>query len=88
MMSIYQEAQFTISASSASDVTKGFLRHPHELGIRLYYHPLRISEYQTGSAIITPATRDGPEPINNRGWTLQESLLAPRLLIFTGLMMV
>ncbi|KAK8085533.1 HET-domain-containing protein [Apiospora hydei] len=87
MMSIYQNAHFTISAASASDVTQGFLRSPSEPGATgLAYHPLRVSENQTGLVIVSqPEVKDLTEPINKRGWTLQESILTPRLLIFTGL---
>ncbi|KAK6850654.1 HET-domain-containing protein [Apiospora arundinis] len=91
MMSIYQKAHFTISAASASDATEGFLRAPSELGgishLGPYYHPLQVSEDQIGSVVITPARR-GHEPVNKRGWSLQESLLTPRLLVFTDHMTV
>ncbi|KAK6855264.1 heterokaryon incompatibility protein [Apiospora arundinis] len=91
MMSIYQKALFTISAASASSVTEGFLRAPTDpCGIsRLgpYYHPLQVGKDQTGSVMVMPVISD-PEPLNRRGWSLQESLLTPRLLIFTDHMTV
>ncbi|KAK8131194.1 hypothetical protein PG984_007632 [Apiospora sp. TS-2023a] len=90
MMNIYRNATFTVSAASASDVTEGIFRTPHELRIERgpYYHPIRTDDGQTGSVILARIARYvAAEPINNRGWTFQESLLTPRLLIFTELMM-
>ncbi|KAK7992439.1 Het domain-containing protein [Apiospora saccharicola] len=90
MMNIYRNATFTISAASASDVTEGIFRTPHELRIERgpYYHPIRTGDGQIGSLILARIVRYvAAEPINNRGWTFQESLLTPRLLIFTELMM-
>lgn len=88
MMDIYQDAQFTISAASAPKVGRGFLLDPLESRTGLYYHPLHINKGQIGMAIITPQASHRIEPLNKRGWTLQESLLTPRLLVFTDLMAV
>ncbi|KAK7932182.1 heterokaryon incompatibility protein [Apiospora marii] len=90
MMNIYRNATFTISAASASNATEGIFRTPNQLRIERgpYYHPVRTSEGQTGSVVFARIARYvAAEPINNRGWTFQESLLTPRLLIFTELMM-
>ncbi|KAK7976595.1 C2H2 finger domain-containing protein [Apiospora arundinis] len=91
MMSIYQNALLTISAASASGVAEGFLRAPTEAGcishLGPFYHPFQVSKDQFGSVMVVPF-RDGPEPLNRRGWSLQESFLTPRLLVFTDHMTV
>lgn len=84
MMSIYQNTQFTISAGSASAVAEGFLQTDYrDPNIGAYYHPLRVDEYTMGSVIITESAPSfasvgaSQQPINTRGWTLQEAVLTP-----------
>ncbi|KAL7903855.1 heterokaryon incompatibility domain-containing protein [Trichoderma velutinum] len=95
MMGIYQKTQFTISVASASAATEGFLHTDyHDPSIGAFYHPLRVEEETMGSVIIADSSSSfasivaHQQPINNRGWTLQEALLTPRLLIFTNMHMV
>ncbi|KAL7966585.1 heterokaryon incompatibility domain-containing protein [Trichoderma sp. SZMC 28014] len=95
MMGIYQKTQFTISVASASAATQGFLQTDyHDPSIGAFYHPLRVKEDIMGSVIISEGSSSfasvsaHQQPINTRGWTLQEALLTPRLLIFTNMHMV
>ncbi|KAF2867399.1 heterokaryon incompatibility protein-domain-containing protein, partial [Massariosphaeria phaeospora] len=79
MLSIYVNAQFTISAAGATTCNEGFLARPdrHEDSHNgPFFLALRADEDTMGS------------PLNERAWTLQEALLTPRLLIFTALNMV
>lgn len=95
MMHIYQNTQFTISAASALDVTHGFLQTQlDDPSIGAFYQPLRIDEQTTGSVLISESSPSfacvgaHQQPINTRGWTLQETLYSSRLLIFTNIHMV
>jgi len=96
IMQIYQNAQFTISAASASSVEQGFLRlNLHDSRTVIFHHPLRVDERTMGSILISHETLSNfadacarPQPINTRGWTLQEMLFTPRVLIFTNMHMV
>ncbi len=87
MGSIYKNASLTISAATASAVSQGFLgRRPK---------PLPSCKWQLdipghGPHTIFISTRPGTiqdyrpyDPLDDRGWTLQESLLSPRLLVFS-----
>lgn len=83
MMGIYQKTQFTISAASASVATKGFLQTDyHDPSIGALYHPLRAEETM-GSVLIEDSSSPfasvaaHQQPINTRGWALQEALLTP-----------
>jgi hypothetical protein len=82
MGSIYYGAALTISASSSSAVSKGFL-HPRSepISIRL---PFSLSEGLTGSIglVANPMGHIEAEPLQQRGWALQEHVLARRLVIF------
>jgi hypothetical protein len=95
MMGIYQKTQFTISVASASAATEGFLQtNYHDPSIGAFYHPLRVKKETMGSVLIADSSPSfasvaaHQQPINTRGWTLQEALLTPRLLIFTKMHMV
>jgi hypothetical protein len=95
MLQIYQNSLFTISAASASMCSQGFLETRYnDPSIGAFYHPLRVDENTMGSILISDtsvswaAISSHRQPINERGWTLQEALITPRLLIFTELHMV
>ncbi|KAL7932076.1 heterokaryon incompatibility domain-containing protein [Trichoderma chlorosporum] len=95
MMGIYQKTQFTISAASATAATEGFLHTDyHDPSIGAFYHPLRVEKETMGSVLISESSSSfasvaaHQQPINTRGWTLQEALLTPRLLIFSNMHMV
>ncbi len=84
MGKIYNSAYVTISASTAVSCHDGFLE-PRQLE----HKPIRLRakslNAKMGSVLLM---RDFSEvfqdsvPIHKRGWTLQEHLLAPRLLVF------
>ena len=95
MMHIFQNTQLTFSAASASGVTNGFLQtNFNDPSIGAFYHPLRMDEETMGSILISDmsssfaAVGARQQAVNQRGWTLQEALLTPRLLIFTNIHMV
>ncbi|KAH8896973.1 HET-domain-containing protein [Thozetella sp. PMI_491] len=95
MMHIYQNTQFTISAASSSAVTSGFLKaNLHDPQAEAFYHPLRVDKETMGAVIIATGSSSfatvgaHQQPINNRGWTLQETILTPRILIFAGIHMI
>ncbi|EPE31279.1 hypothetical protein GLAREA_12582 [Glarea lozoyensis ATCC 20868] len=87
---IYQNAQLTISAASAADCTKGFLSR--RSGAAEDENPrscsLNVDKHVFGNFVLsTHSNWDGHWsrhvlPINSRAWTLQETLLAQRLLIY------
>ncbi|KAI0096678.1 heterokaryon incompatibility protein-domain-containing protein [Nemania sp. FL0031] len=85
MTDIYNLSYVTISASTASTCRDGFLRTR-----KLENTPIRLraefSRSKRGSVLLVtdPASDD---PIHTRGWTMQEHLLAPRLLMFGSLCM-
>ncbi|KAK5627655.1 hypothetical protein RRF57_003370 [Xylaria bambusicola] len=85
MTDIYNRSYVTISASTALTCRDGFLqtRQLEKIPIRLR---TEVSRKKKGSVLlVTDPDRD--EPIHKRGWTMQEHLLAPRLLMFGSLCM-
>jgi hypothetical protein len=88
MSKIYQNAQLTISAASAEDCTKGFLqrrlRYEDNESTR-YYSSTLMNNGATGDFLLSEQSSWDKEylPINSRAWTLQETLLAQRLLIYS-----
>ena len=83
MADVYEQAYITISASRAASVQDGFLQTrqvPRERGFRL---PFMCKDGKLGSVLLW-SKRDTRwrEPIDQRGWTLQESLLSVRNLEF------
>jgi len=89
MGEIYQICTVTIVGASASFADEGILtpRIPDPSRIRI---PLCIPDPK-GKEIIPVSVSPTPEsntyfrnnPIGSRGWTLQERLLSPRMLIFS-----
>lgn len=85
MTGVYNRSYVTISASTASTCHHGFLQIR-----KLEKTPIRLraeySRHKKGSVLlVTDPASD--EPIHKRGWTMQEHLLAPRLLMFGSLCM-
>jgi hypothetical protein len=91
MFQIYFNSCFTISAASALTCRDGFLKRLSVNDTGLFFLPIRVDKSTKGSVLLC---REGPywamigaypQPINDRAWTLQEAMLTPRLLIFTGM---
>ncbi|KAF2117394.1 heterokaryon incompatibility protein-domain-containing protein [Lophiotrema nucula] len=90
MAQVFGNAYITIVASSANSASEGFLetRNAYEEGVTL---PFRIGKNCFGS-VKTYAKSWSPfdeedlqkhvEPVNKRAWTLQEQLIARRLLMY------
>ncbi|SPJ92438.1 uncharacterized protein FTOL_13724 [Fusarium torulosum] len=83
---IYSHVYITISASSASSATEGFL---HDRRMPQSMTPVSL-RYLTRSGVKSnllvcaePTPRDVEDPINTRGWTFQERALSPRLIDFS-----
>jgi hypothetical protein len=87
MPRIYQNSTLTVAVARAASVNEGFL-HPRtrtdtpnsafELPFQCH-RPIAL-----GSVTLLKVTTS-PEPLDTRGWTLQERLLAPRTLEFGSL---
>jgi hypothetical protein len=91
MPRIYKQAGVTISASRATCCHEGFLKKrtvslDHD---QVFRFPYQCSDGKLGSiTAFLPLDHDQydiTEPIERRGWTLQEALLSPRLLDFGSL---
>ncbi|MCJ1365043.1 hypothetical protein MMC16_004162 [Acarospora aff. strigata] len=87
MERVYRESYITLVAASSDSVTQGFLK-PRPEPPNSYTIPFRLSATQFGSISINELDEkeydESTEPINTRAWTLQESLLAPRYLIYSS----
>jgi hypothetical protein len=84
MGSIYKNAMLTISAATASAVSEGFLgRQPEPLPSLKW--ELDVPDVGTHTIFISTALEAHlpHHPLDDRGWALQESLLSPRLLVFS-----
>ncbi|KAI0336610.1 HET-domain-containing protein [Cubamyces sp. BRFM 1775] len=86
MGSIYQEAYFTIIASSAASGDDGFLQDrtlPPHFRVPCYGRPDRPGSVYIGrrSDTVCPVAPVG-EPVDRRAWCFQEWLLSPRKLIY------
>lgn len=85
MGSIYKGALVTISASSASNTNAGFLkeREPPFDPSRVVRLPFYHEQGEESEYFVTFTTVHHPrDPLDVRGWTLQEHLLSTRLLVF------
>jgi hypothetical protein len=78
---VYKNATLTIAAASASSAKDGFLQNrPPLLMCRL---PLYLTSNEYGSIWLRKPSQVHPkEPLDSRGWALQESLLSPRILYY------
>lgn len=94
MQNTYQSAAVTVAAATASAVDQGFLNTTTKFSSRYTFCsvPMTLTngtrgEQLKGTLTISPQhiqnTKDFP--INKRGWTYQEALLSPRLLVFGDL---
>lgn len=88
MASTYQHAHVTIAAANASGVREGFLQARIDVmnngrWIKLPFGKLGHTHGISATRSLNPDT----EPLNQRGWTLQEGLLSPRVLLFDSQIM-
>jgi hypothetical protein len=80
MGEIYKNATITIAAASSPDVKCGFLEDRLFPRVPL---PLALPEGELGTLWIHEGFLTSPdEPLDRRGWTLQEALLSPRILYY------
>ncbi|CAI6330946.1 unnamed protein product [Periconia digitata] len=85
MAKVYQDAAVTLVAASASKVTEGFL-NPRNFEKNWESAPIQLKcryESKQGSIMLHHLNKQAPDdPIHSRGWTLQEMMVSPRLLIY------
>lgn len=83
MGGIYENAEVTISASRASTCHDGFLQPRNEPGEGSFVIPFRCRDGQRGTVMLWhDRSEQWDEPIDRRGWTLQESLISSCMLEF------
>jgi hypothetical protein len=85
MGTIYKNATFTIVAASAENVSEGFLSNA-KVDSPIAKLPFYLNERSSGVVYVRmeggePNFHDN-DPLFTRGWTLQEILLSPRMLVF------
>ncbi|KAH8195677.1 hypothetical protein TruAng_010160 [Truncatella angustata] len=87
MSSYYGANAVTILAASSAAATEGFLKHREDSGLHdvgPFRLPYQTSSGATGSVLLYHEVNPGSEPTTSRGWTLQETMLSHRLLIFSS----
>ncbi|OPB41358.1 hypothetical protein A0O28_0080760 [Trichoderma guizhouense] len=81
MAEIYEQAYITISAARATAVPEGFLHDRYVAGEKGFRMPFTCQDGQTSTVILWQGREpDAWEPIDQRSWCLQESILSPRVL--------
>jgi hypothetical protein len=90
MTHVYGAATLTVAASSASTANEGFLLDKKftEFPEHVFELPIRCPDGQLGTVIMfrpPPSTHLSAEPLDSRGWTLQERHLSNRFLDFKKL---
>ncbi|KAF2251144.1 HET-domain-containing protein [Trematosphaeria pertusa] len=83
MPNVYRNSVITIAASRAQSVQEGFLaeRISTQLLDQVFQLPFK-GRYFSEGAITLFRTKIEPEPLDTRGWSLQERLLSPRTYEF------
>jgi len=83
MNRIFSEAEVTIAAARARHVYEGFL-HPRRLSESLKFElPFRCQDGEMGTIhLVSPPGLFEAEPLDTRGWAMQEGLLSRRVLEF------
>ena len=87
MAHIYGNACVTISAAGGSDCSAGcFMKGKADTGQELGQLVLGLPNGDTGIIYLRVNNYYKPanDPLNKRGWALQERLLSPRLLIYSA----
>jgi hypothetical protein len=91
MAKIYGNSTVAIAASRAASVQDGFLGLRTHLGTEgdswqmAFVLPLQLRHQLSYATVVKSNREEGPEPLDHRGWTLQERILAPRVLDFRSL---
>ncbi|KAF8247982.1 hypothetical protein K440DRAFT_681252 [Wilcoxina mikolae CBS 423.85] len=92
MRRIYRDVYVTIIASCASKDSQGFLED-RPVRVPVARIPFRCPDGKIGTVCLASTSTDSPdtgrhydelEPVNYRGWCLQEHLLSPRCLIYAS----
>ncbi|RDL39593.1 uncharacterized protein BP5553_03933 [Venustampulla echinocandica] len=87
MEGVYRDSLVAIVAANSEGATHGFLQ-PRKTPLESFTLPFRVSESQFGTMSVRELEAmeydESSEPINERAWTLQESLLAHRYLIYSS----
>lgn len=83
MGGIYENADVTISASRAATCHDGFLGSRQKLKEGSFQIPFKCRDGREGTVLLWyNRSEERDEPIDHRGWTLQESLISSRTLEF------
>ncbi|KAI0165153.1 HET-domain-containing protein [Hypoxylon sp. FL1284] len=95
MCATYQNATVTIAAATSSSVSEGFLDRTAQFSTRYPSCTVDVSlgaenaiphDNSSSISLVPPHIQDTENfPLNKRGWTYQEALLSPRLLVFGDL---
>jgi hypothetical protein len=87
MRRVYRNAYVKIIAAKADKVSEGFLQDCPTHGLS-YSVPFYYNDGKLRSMTLLPNSQykynQMKEPINSRGWCLQERILAPRALVYTS----
>ena len=79
---IYKNATLTISAASSPNVNSGFLK---DRPVTNFPMPIVSPDGDYGTLWIRgPNLTPHDEPLDKRGWTLQEAMLSPRMLYYSS----
>jgi hypothetical protein len=88
MPTIYQNAYITISAAAAHNIYMGFLKDRVDPSIEedmKFSLPISFEDRDKGCIVLTPLKFENfgsRDPIDTRGWTMQEYMLSRRILIY------
>lgn len=90
MCSIYEDSALCIAAATSSSVNDGFLKPTSTFSERYPSREIQVpipNNRRHGTLTLVPphSQQTGHFPINKRGWTFQEALIPPRLLVFGDL---
>lgn len=82
MHQVFQNSYLTIVTASASSSEQGFLE-VYDNQSTVISLPLRLEDGRIGNILLSQkGTELNREPPHERAWTLPETVLAPRLLVY------